>query len=190
MGVRLIRVPESRSWSRWAKMYDVGQLFREYALTVSRWAAQLGGPSIDIEDAVQEVFLVAHRRMHEFRGAAKVSTWLFRITERVARQQRRRARSRRWLRGSAVEVGDGLPAVHPDPVEEMLRKQATAQVYGVLDQMSEKFRTVLILSNFEDMDTRELAAAIGVPPATARVWLHRAGIQYRKIAAKREREKR
>jgi len=168
---------------------DLERLFREYALIVSRWAARLGGPTIDVEDAVQEVFMVAHRRLSEFRGEAKVSTWLFRITQRVAQHQRRRARWRRWLRGSAVDVGGRLPSLHVDPVETMLRKQAAAQVYGVLDQMSEKLRTVLILSNFDDMEPAEIAAMTGMNPTTTRVRLHRAREQYRRIAEARGEEK-
>jgi RNA polymerase sigma-70 factor (ECF subfamily) len=185
MGARLTRVYPPPDVDQIRQPYDIEQLFRDHAVAVSRWAAQFGGPSIDVEDAVQEVFIVAHRRLAEFRGDAKVSTWLFRITQRVAKHQRRRARWRKWLRGSAIDVGGRLPANHLDPVEEMLRKQAAAQVYGVLDAMSEKFRTVLILSNFEELDANEIAAATGVQPSTARVWLHRARLEYRRIAAKR-----
>ena len=165
--------------------HEIDQLFQEHAVTVSRWAARLGGPSIDVEDVVQEVFMVAHRRLAEFRGEAKVSTWLFRITQNVASHHRRRARWRRWLRGSATDVGGRLPAPQLDPVEEMVRKQAAAQIYAVLDRMSEKFRTVLILANFDGLDANEIAAATGVQPATARVWLHRARLQYQRLAAAR-----
>jgi RNA polymerase sigma-70 factor (ECF subfamily) len=165
--------------------FDLERIFRQHAVTVSGWAARLGGPTIDVEDAVQEVFMVAHRRLGEFRGEAKISTWLFRITERVARHQRRRARWRRWLRGSAVDVGGQLPALHDDPVETMQRKQAAAQVYGVLDQLSEKLRTVLILANFDDLEPAEIAAMTGLHPTTARVRLHRAREQYRRIAQAR-----
>lgn len=130
--------------------------------------------------------MVAHRRLPEFRGEAKVSSWLFRITQLVVKHQRRRSRWRRWLRGSAADVGGRLPAPVLDPVEEMVRKQAAAEIYGVLDQMSEKFRTVLILANFEDLDAGEIARITGVQPSTARVWLHRARLQYQRIAAARE----
>ena len=51
----------------------------------------------DAEDALQEVFLVVHRRLHEYRGHAKISTWLHEITFRVTQNQRRKQRIRRWL---------------------------------------------------------------------------------------------
>jgi len=59
---------------------DLDALYRQYAPAVARWVAHLGGPRIDVDDLVHEIFLVAHRRLAEFRGEAKVTTWLYRIT--------------------------------------------------------------------------------------------------------------
>jgi RNA polymerase sigma factor (sigma-70 family) len=86
--------------------FDLDNLYRAHAATVARWAARLVGPGADVEDIVHEIFLVAGRRLPEFRGEAKVSTWLYRITERVALGYRRRDRFRRrfWLtRSSEIE---------------------------------------------------------------------------------------
>src|SRR6185436_1837667 len=87
-----------------APEFDV--LYREHAGVVARWARHLAGPSIDTEDLVQEIFLVARRRLPEFRGDAKVTTWLYAITVRVVRTARRQDRLRRWwprLRRREVE---------------------------------------------------------------------------------------
>ena len=61
---------------------DLGALFRTHGLAVERRAARLGGPSLDVGDMVQEVFLIAHRQLHKFRGESSLATWLFAITER------------------------------------------------------------------------------------------------------------
>src|SRR5205823_4400364 len=47
-------------------------VYREHAALVKRWALRLGGPAIDVEDTVQEVFLVVQRRLPEFRGDARI----------------------------------------------------------------------------------------------------------------------
>jgi hypothetical protein len=80
-------------------VFDVGWLYRTYAAKVGRWAARLGGPSIEAEDVVQEVFLVAKRRLITFRpdGNGKITTWLFRATERIVRAARRKQRWRRFV---------------------------------------------------------------------------------------------
>src|SRR4051812_33481472 len=79
----------------------VEQVYRAHVQDVARWAARLGGPRTDVEDVVQEVFLTVQRAMTEFRGDAKVETWLYRITQNVVRHRRRKERWRRWLGGSA-----------------------------------------------------------------------------------------
>ena len=56
---------------------DVGELYRQHAETVARWVARLGGPLIDLEDAVHEVFVIAQRRRPSTEGAARITTWLF-----------------------------------------------------------------------------------------------------------------
>src|SRR4051794_34173424 len=78
---------------------NVDDLFREYAPRVEKWVNRLAGPTVDAEDVVQEVFLVVQRRFSEWRAEAKISTWLYRITERVVYRQRDKQRIGQWLRG-------------------------------------------------------------------------------------------
>jgi RNA polymerase sigma-70 factor (ECF subfamily) len=150
-------------------------LYRAHAATVARWAAHLGGPPVDIEDAVHEVFLVVSKRLPEFRGDAKITTWLYGITERVVRGARRRDRLRRWL--DLVRRGDVEQSLSPprlSPVEELERRQSRDSVYVVLDRLSEKYRRVLVLFELEELSGEEIAALTGVKLATVWVHLHRA----------------
>jgi RNA polymerase sigma-70 factor, ECF subfamily len=56
---------------------------------VAAWVRRLAGPSADVDDLVQEVLIAAWRGRDAFRGDAKLSTWLFRITEKVVLKRRR-----------------------------------------------------------------------------------------------------
>src|SRR4029079_18131933 len=76
---------------------DLDDAYRAHAARVARWVGHLGGPSADVDDLVHEIFLVADRRLSDFGGDAKLTTWLYRITERVVRGRRRNERIRRWL---------------------------------------------------------------------------------------------
>ena len=150
-------------------------LYRAHAPAVARWAAHLGGPRLDVEDAVHEVFLVVSKRLTEFRGDAKVTTWLYRITERVVRGGRRRERVRRWL--DLVRRGDvqqSLSPPRPTPVEELERRQSRETVYRILDRLAEKYRRVLVLFELEELSGEEIAALTGLKLATVWVHLHRA----------------
>jgi RNA polymerase sigma-70 factor (ECF subfamily) len=150
-------------------------LYRAHAPTVARWAAHLGGPRLDVDDAVHEVFLVVGTRLPEFRGDAKITTWLYRITERVVRGGRRRERLHRFLklvwRG---DVEQSLSPTGPSPIEELERRQARETVYRVLDRLAEKYRRVLVLFELEELSGEEIAALTGVKLATVWVHLHRA----------------
>lgn len=153
---------------------DISTLYRDHAGTVARWAGRLGGPGIDIEDVVQDVFLTAHRLLPGFRGEAKITTWLFRITQNQVRHRRRKERWLRLLPGSADNLLERLVAKGPTPVEDLERRQASQTVYRVLDGMNEKYRTAFILFEIEKLSGEEIATMLEQKVATIWVWLHRA----------------
>lgn len=157
---------------------ELGAVYRAYAPRVARWAARLGGPTLDAEDTLQEVFLVVQRRLREFRGEAELSTWLFRITENVVRGRLRRERVRRWLGGSAEEVAGALPDGLPSPAEALERGQAAARVYRILDGMNHNYRTALTLFELEGMSGEQIAALTGTSVDAVWVRLHRARAQF------------
>jgi RNA polymerase sigma-70 factor (ECF subfamily) len=154
---------------------DLDNLYRAYAATVARWAGHLGGPGADVEDLVHEIFLVVERRLAEFRGEAKVTTWLYRITDRVVRARRRKDRFRRWF--GQTRQADLIRALSPTPltpVEELERRRDAETVYRILDRLPEKYRAVLILFELEGVSGEEIAARTGRKLATVWVHLHRA----------------
>jgi RNA polymerase sigma-70 factor (ECF subfamily) len=155
---------------------DVASLYRMHAAKVGRWAARLGGPSIEVEDVVQEVFLVAKRRLGSFRsdGGGSITTWLFRATDRIVKATRRKQRLRQFFGGSAELDGAGADPSRPIPGDELERRQEIARVYRVLDSLPERQRRVLILFELEGMPTSDIAALIGARVGTVRVWLYRA----------------
>jgi hypothetical protein len=72
------------------------EIYRDHFAFVWRSARRLGVDASSLDDVVQEVFVIAHRRLPSFEGRSSVSTWLFGITLRVARDHRR-SRARRPL---------------------------------------------------------------------------------------------
>jgi len=157
---------------------DIGELYRTHAATVARWATRLGGPSVDVEDVVHEVFLVAHRRLREFRPDAKPTTWLFRTTDLIVRTHRRRARLRAWLgRAVAREEPAGALAV-VSPVEDLIERERTQLVYRAMDALGEKYRSLFVLYELEGMSGEEIATLTGINPSTIWVRLHRARARF------------
>jgi len=157
-----------------AEPVDSGTLYRAHVRQVARWAGRLGGPTLDVEDVVHEVFTIAHQRLPTFRGDSSITTWLFGITERVVRHRRRRARWRHWLSGSANQSAGHLPAPGPDPLRLVERHETARAVYAILDRLPERDRRVLILFELEDLSGEEVGQLLGISPANARLRLHRA----------------
>ena len=150
----------------------VDEIYRLHAADVTRWAARLGGPRVEPEDAVQEVFVIVQRELPRFRGEARLTTWLYRITENVVRHQRRKRRWLGWLRKDE----DPPEPVSPDrtPLEDAEARQSRELVYRALDRMNERYRTAIILFEIEDLPGEEVAERMGMKLGNLWVLLHRA----------------
>ena len=155
---------------------ELGAVYDAYAERVASWAQRLAGPALDPEDLVHEVFLTVHQQLGAFRGEAKLSTWLYRITENVVRD-RRRKESRLWLRNLIAGNEHNRAPAGPTPLERLEARRQSELVYRVLDSMKEDQRTVLILFELEGHSGEEVAELTGTRPETVWVRLHRARLR-------------
>src|SRR3954453_20102388 len=129
---------------------SIDAVYRAHAPAVLRWATRLLGPDgDDVRDVVHEVFMVVHRRLDTFRGDARITTWLYEITTRVALEYRRRRRRWRWFdRQEPTMRLDWMGAFGPGPGETvdphtlLERRRSTATLYTILEKIDEKHRTV------------------------------------------------
>jgi RNA polymerase sigma-70 factor (ECF subfamily) len=164
-------------------------VYAEHALTVARWAARLGGPAADVEDITQEVFVIVNRRLGEFRGAARLSTWLFGITAKVAANERRRRKLRHWWFRLIPSAGDDAPAPADGALEQLEKRERRALFYQALDRLSERHRRALMLFELEELSVDDVAAHLELRPGTARVLLHRARAAFLKSMVECELQK-
>ena len=159
---------------------DLDRAYREHAAAVSRWALRLGGQR-DASDTVQEVFEVAQRRLSSFRSDAKLTTWLYSITVHVVQARRRKARLRALLFLQARAEFELAPVASGSPADDLQRQHATRVVYAVLDRLSERDRTLLILFELERLATAEIAAIMRISENSVSVGLHRARARFRRV---------
>jgi RNA polymerase sigma-70 factor (ECF subfamily) len=150
------------------------QLYETYEPSVERWVRRMAGPGAEVEDLVHDVFLVALRRWHEFRGDAKVSTWLFRITERIVRKRRFRQRLHGFLKLVFRHNTATLARCSPTPLEEIERRQQCALLYAAVDRLPEKYRTPVIMFDIDGRSAAEVATLLGIKPNAVWVRVHRA----------------
>jgi RNA polymerase sigma-70 factor, ECF subfamily len=156
------------------RLETLDQLYETYEPSVERWVRRLAGPGAEVGDLVHDVFLVALRRRHEFRGDAKLSTWLFRITERIVRKRRFRRRLHGFLNLVFRDDTTVLAPASPTPLEELERRQRCALLYAALDRLPEKYRTPVIMFDIDGRSAAEVATFLGIKTNAVWVRVHRA----------------
>ena len=153
---------------------SIDAIYDRYAPQVERWARRLAGPQFDAEDLLHDIFLVVMRRRHEFRGEAKITTWLFRITQQVVRWRRRNDAIRRWLWGRHGQDMLNARTSLPTPLEEIERREQNLRLYAALNHLPEKSRTTLVLFALEGMSGEQIAELTDSEVGSVWVRLHRA----------------
>ncbi|MEZ4359493.1 MAG: sigma-70 family RNA polymerase sigma factor [Kofleriaceae bacterium] len=137
------------------------------------------GDRTELEDLVQEVFVIAFRGLGKFRGEARLSTWLYRICVNVALGRIRTRRRRPQAIGvtdleatAAAQSGATALAQAPETPERAAeRSDAARAVYAALDQLTPKKRMVLYLHEIEGLDLREIAYLVDSNAVTVRTRL-------------------
>jgi RNA polymerase sigma-70 factor (ECF subfamily) len=137
----------------------------------------------DLDDLVQEVFVIAFRGLDRFRGEARLSTWLYRICVNVALGRIRSKTRRPPPILSPDPVADSV-ADSPEHPERLLeRQQERERVYRILETLPPKKRIVLFLHEIEGLDLKEIAYIVGANPVTVRTRLFYARKEfYKRIA--------
>ncbi len=164
-------------------------VYAAHAQTVARWAARLGGPTADVEDLTQEVFLVVNRRLDDYRGESRLSTWLFGITAKVVANDRRRRKLRAlWLLLRAEPRRACAPSPAEGALEQLEMRERRVLFHRVLDGLGERHRRVIVLFELEELPTDEIAELMELSVGNVRVLLHRARAAFMKAMVARELE--
>ena len=121
--------------------------------------------SADAEDVAQEAMLRAYRRFDHLRDRARFRRWLVRIAFRLARgeraqnENRREAREMRWLQSSPPQANS---------TDAMVSRELHSRLDAALEEISPKYRIVLLLCAMEGHTLEEVAAILGVPLGTVK----------------------
>ncbi|MGH9387073.1 MAG: sigma-70 family RNA polymerase sigma factor [Vicinamibacterales bacterium] len=164
---------------------------RTYGRRLLTLVRRILGTEEDARDAVQDAFLNAFRSLDRFQGGSRFSTWLHRIAVNAAlmklRTRRRRPeQSLDHLLPSYSEDGHHAErfASWDEPVDRALERAETQRlVRSHIDELPEKWRTVLVLRDIEGLDTEETARMLKLSPNAVKIRLHRARQALRTLLA-------
>jgi RNA polymerase sigma-70 factor (ECF subfamily) len=159
LGVRSSPATDGSRASPGAEAPSFETVYDTYFPYVWRSVQRLGVPSSQVDDVVQEIFLVVHRRLGDFEARSTLRTWLYGIALRVARVHR--ARYRR-AEGAAIDLEQVRAPEGTQPDERAANAEAVALVHAVLDELDDDQREVFVLAELEQLSVPEIARALDV----------------------------
>ena len=161
----------------WRTLYD------RHVSQVMRFVAALGVGAEDREDAVQDVFIAVYRSLASFRGEAQLSTWIYRIAARHVNRLASRRRMREMLSHLLWRELKHQPVI-VDSYDGVERSSELELLDSLLQKLSPKKRTALVLFEIEGLPVEEVAQIVGCPVNTVWSRLHHARAELGKLAAK------
>jgi RNA polymerase sigma-70 factor (ECF subfamily) len=142
------------------------------------------GSRAEAEEAAQEVFLRVHRGLAEFRGEAKLSTWLFAITSRLCLSRLGSGASRMGRARDSEAALANLANAEGDAADALERREVEAALHRAIAELPEDQRIVVVLRDLEGLSYDEIAESLGLALGTVRSRLHRARLQLKEALEK------
>lgn len=149
-------------FERDVEVLSFDEVYTAHVAYVWRVLRTFGVSEAQIEDAVQDAFVVVHRRLPEWEGRAQITTWLFAIARRVASAYRRKG-----VGAQRTETLDHDPEGTTDTFAAMSRAQAAATVVSILETMDDDKRMVFALVELEQLAVPDVARMLDINLNTA-----------------------
>ncbi len=152
---------------------DFDSLARDSRAQLVRFLSRMVGDA-DAEDVAQATLSKAAAAFSSFRGEASPRTWLFRIAANTARDWRRSLRQFEVLDDVDESVRPADSSEEASQERRLLREEMSRCVGELFARLPENYRTVLALSDCEELSDREIAAILELTEGAAKIRLHRA----------------
>jgi RNA polymerase sigma-70 factor (ECF subfamily) len=134
---------------------------------VQRWVLAYVSGEDEADDVVQEVFVIALRRLRQYRGEGAFQSWLYRVAVRAAARVRKKVRHRAVLAGDPKAIPDRL-IYETDPGGRVDREKLTGLIREFWRELPERQRTVVDLVDLQGHSPAEAASMLELNPATLR----------------------
>ncbi|HEY7791314.1 MAG TPA: sigma-70 family RNA polymerase sigma factor [Vicinamibacterales bacterium] len=155
------------------------ELYRQHASRLYALACRMAPTRADAEDLLQEIFLLAHRKLGTFKGESALSTWLYRLGMNVCLDfvRSRQGRSGR-LTDSLDDEEPGAPAMPQTPPLDAVSRIDLERAIAELPPGS---RAAFLLHDVEGFEHHEIAAILGVSAGTSKSQVHKARRKIRSL---------
>lgn len=148
-----------------------GALVERYQNAIYNLAYRMLGSPEEAEDAAQEIFVRVYRQLARYDAERRFSTWVLTIATNFCIDQLRR---RRMQLVPLEQIVPWARSRETGPEGQSLDREARDEMQGLLRELPEKYRAVLILRYWQDLSCAEIAEILKLPEGTVKTQLHRA----------------
>jgi len=164
------------------------ELVRRYDAKLLRIAQQVTRNLEDAQEAVQETFLKAYQKLHQFQRNSKFSTWLTRITLNESFMKLRKGRFNEMSLELESPDGDHLPLDladwSPNPEQMCSRSELREILQTALETLPQSLRVVFVLRDIEEFSIKDTAEILNLHETAVKARLFRARLQLRERLSK------
>ena len=146
-------------------------LYRQHATRLYNLAVRMGGRQYDADDLLQEIFLLAYRKMDTFRGDSTLGTWLYRLAMNYCLDVLRSRQTRMNQRTDSIDEPDARPLASPAAVVGAVSRIDLERAIAALPAAC---RAAFLLHDVEGFGHQEVGAILGVSAGTSKSQVHKA----------------
>jgi RNA polymerase sigma-70 factor, ECF subfamily len=155
-----------------------GDLVHKHQDAIFGLTVRMVGEAATAEELTQDTFLRAWKNLAGFRGESRVSTWLYRIAVNLCLDHLGSRRNQQRRRETSLEISEdgahALAAHQPGPDERLEEREVTEAFQQALADLDPDHRAAFLLRHQEGLAAAEIATALGISAANAKVRVHRA----------------
>lgn len=166
------------------------ELIIEHESKVYNIAYRILNNEEDAKDLSQEVFIKAFNSLHKFREDSSFSTWLYRIAMNTCIDELRKRKGREsYSIDRDIQTDEGtIPREFQDkqlnPEEELMNKELSSQIQWALNHLSETYKEVIILRDFQGFDYKQISQILGCSLGTVKSRISRARTELKNVLIK------
>ena len=132
------------------------------------------------EDIVQDTMVKLYQKKHYYKEIAKFSTWLYTIAKNLANTELRKKKQRKTTILSHISKDDKtyeIPSDQPWTHKEIESEITIKIIRNAIDKLTDKFRTVILLRDIQELSYEDISSIVGVPIGTIKSRINRARLQ-------------
>ncbi len=156
------------------------EVAQELKVQLYAYLRRMTGNTADADDLLQETFMRIAHGLSGFKGKSSVKTWAFRIATNTAVDFLRRSKKVKF-----VEFSEADDVADADKDDDLVLDEMNTCIRGVIDTLPPDYRSVLVLTNFQDTPVEETARICGISVSAAKVRIHRAKARLKKALDKK-----